>query len=126
MTKKKTSKVQTEALERARAAARRAAPKDVFCLAWIGSRNVAEVVGTLTEAGYSATAESSKARAERVRKAKRGPVALPRLEGEGRTASLNMAKIKAALLAREKDDQGALAQLELTSLLAEIEKGKEK
>ena len=100
------------------AAARNAAPKDVFCLMWIGSNSLGEVVAKLKEGGYSGNESSVKARAARIRKSKRQPLDLPHLEGEP-SSNKNWDVVVAALNARTAGDKGALAQ----GSLDEITKG---
>jgi|15BtaG_2_1085339.scaffolds.fasta_scaffold30766_1 hypothetical protein len=108
------------------AAARNAAPKDVFCLMWIGSTTLGEVVAKLKEGGYSGNENSVKARAARIRKSKRQPLDLPHLEGEP-NANKNWDKVVAALNERiyhEKKNEGigTLADAELRVLLKERKK----
>ena len=97
-------------------AAKNAAPKDVFCLTWIASSCVAEAADKLEEQGYSSSEDSAKARAARIRKAKRNPLDLPVLDGES-ASHKNWDKVQAALIARKSGDNGVLAQMELGDIL---------
>ena len=99
------------------AAAKNAAPKDIFCLAWISSDSVAEAASKLGEQGYSSSEGSAKARAVRIRKAKRNPLDLPVLEGEN-SSDKNWDAVLQALEARNAGgDQGAFAHAELVKAL---------
>ena len=90
--------------------------KDVFCLAWIGSESVDEVFTKLKALGFSGSLVGIKARAIRIRKAKRHPLDLPKLDGEGATHK-NWNRVQAALLARQSNDDRHVAQLELADIL---------
>jgi len=120
-----------------REAAKSAAPFDEFCLAWISSTSVDEVVAWLGENNYSGEDTTVKARAKRIRKkttrrknkdgsfteVKRSKfVDLPVLEGESTTASMNsiIAALNERKLAEVEGDEdnpiGVLAATELKSL----------
>ena len=101
---------------KALAAAKKAAPKDVFCLAWLASESVDEVFIKLKALGFSGSVIGIKARAIRIRKAKRHPLDLPKLAGEG-AAHKNWDRVQAALLARTSNDDRHVAQLELTEIM---------
>ena len=115
MKEQKMAKKKVGALGKGLMAAKKAAPKDIFCLTWIGSTSVSEVSAKLEEQGFSGSALSVKARAARIRKAKRHALDLPVLPGESSTLQ-NWDRVKAALAARNLDG-GTLAQLELADIL---------
>jgi len=96
-------------------AAKNAAPKDVFCLMWLSSDTIEEVVGKLGEAGFSGNENSVKSRAKRIRSAKHSPMELPHLAGEPK-ALKNWKRVQAALAARKLGDKN-FAQCELDELL---------
>ena len=116
-----------------REAAKTACPFDEFCLVWIGSTSVDDVVAWLGKNGYSGEDTTAKARAKRIRKRTRRVedkesgkfievprkkfVDLPVLTGEATSASMN--KIRDALEARNDKDGGRAARKALTEIMEE-------
>jgi len=99
-----------------RDAVKNAAPKDVFCLAWIASASVEDCVKELHKKGYSSSENSAVARAARIRKAKRNPLDLPVLEGERSKRDENWDDVLEALRARQSGDGGTLAIANLENI----------
>lgn len=100
--KRKMTKAQRDAVKNA-------APKDVFCLAWIASASVKDCVKELHSKGFSSSENSAAARAARIRKAKRNPLDLPVLAGEASKRDENWDIVLASLKSRQSGDEGALA-----------------